>query len=174
MQSKFIEIALRLGCSPVNLLQSFWTPFPENTCGRLVLSLVKWLEKVKIFRLRKNPDNDYFPLPSREGWHTNWQLSKVFLFFRLLLLFLPWWNPPVSVKENLCVKNLTLIKPLLIHYTPKFTSYRNHSNQLIGFYMMATLVFNVLILSKKSVYANISYNSDQKQPQEVFCKRKRS
>ena len=33
----FIEIALRYGCAPVNLLHMFWTPFPKNTSGRLLL-----------------------------------------------------------------------------------------------------------------------------------------
>ena len=31
LQSNFIEIALRHGCSPVNLLYIFRTPFPRNT-----------------------------------------------------------------------------------------------------------------------------------------------
>ena len=35
----FIEIALRHGCSPVNLLHIFRTPFPKNTLGRLLLNL---------------------------------------------------------------------------------------------------------------------------------------
>ena len=33
----FIEIALRHGCSSVNLLDIFRTPFPKNTSGRLLL-----------------------------------------------------------------------------------------------------------------------------------------
>ena len=36
----FIEIALRHGCSPVNLLHIFRTPFLKNTSGRL--HLVNW------------------------------------------------------------------------------------------------------------------------------------
>ena len=36
----FIEIALRHGCSPVNLLHNFRTPFLKNTSGRLPLT--KW------------------------------------------------------------------------------------------------------------------------------------
>ena len=39
LQSNFIEIALRHGCSPVNLLHIFRTPFPKNTSGRLLLHL---------------------------------------------------------------------------------------------------------------------------------------
>ena len=33
----FIEIAIRHGCSPVNLLHIFTTPFLKNTSGRLLL-----------------------------------------------------------------------------------------------------------------------------------------
>ena len=35
--SNFIEISLRHGCSPVNLLHIFSSPFPMNTSGRLLL-----------------------------------------------------------------------------------------------------------------------------------------
>ena len=37
LQSNFIEITLRYGCSPVNLLHIFRTPFPRNTSERLLL-----------------------------------------------------------------------------------------------------------------------------------------
>ena len=37
----FIEIALRQGCSPVNLLHIFRTPFLKNTSGRLLLLFQK-------------------------------------------------------------------------------------------------------------------------------------
>ena len=36
LQSNFIEITLRHGCSPVNLLCIFRTPFPKNTSGGLL------------------------------------------------------------------------------------------------------------------------------------------
>ena len=39
----FIEITLRLGCSPVNLLHIFRTPFPKNTPRWLLLKLNKHL-----------------------------------------------------------------------------------------------------------------------------------
>ena len=39
MLCNFIEIALRHGCSPVNLLYNFWTPFPKSTSGWWLLSL---------------------------------------------------------------------------------------------------------------------------------------
>ena len=39
LQSNFIEIALRHGYSPVNLLHIFRTPFPRNTSEWLLLEL---------------------------------------------------------------------------------------------------------------------------------------
>ena len=42
MQSNFIEIALRHGCSPVNLLHIFRTRFSRNTSGRLLLMQARW------------------------------------------------------------------------------------------------------------------------------------
>ena len=38
MKKNFIEITLQHGCSPVNLLHIFRTPFPKNTSGRLLLN----------------------------------------------------------------------------------------------------------------------------------------
>ena len=40
LQSNFIEIALRHGCSPVNLLHIFRTLSTKNTAGRLLLEFV--------------------------------------------------------------------------------------------------------------------------------------
>ena len=40
LQSSFIEITLRHGCSPVNLLHIFRTPFLKNTSGRLLLNKI--------------------------------------------------------------------------------------------------------------------------------------
>ena len=37
MQSNFVEITLRHGCSPVNLLHIFRAAFPRNTSGWLIL-----------------------------------------------------------------------------------------------------------------------------------------
>ena len=39
LQSNFIEITLRHGCSPVNLLHIFRTPFSRNTSGWLLLNI---------------------------------------------------------------------------------------------------------------------------------------
>ena len=38
LQSKFIEITIRHGCSPVNLLHIFRAAFPKNTSGWLLLN----------------------------------------------------------------------------------------------------------------------------------------
>ena len=35
----FTQIALRHGCSPINLLYIFRTPFPKNTSGGMIFSL---------------------------------------------------------------------------------------------------------------------------------------
>ena len=40
LQSDFIEITLRHGCSPVNLLHIFRTPFPKNASGGLLKFIV--------------------------------------------------------------------------------------------------------------------------------------
>ena len=51
----FIEIALRHGCFPVNLLHIFRTPFLKNTSGWLLLHvLIRLLEK-----WRENLDNNF-------------------------------------------------------------------------------------------------------------------
>ena len=39
LQCNFIDIALRHGCSPVNLLRIFRTPSPKNTSERLLLTV---------------------------------------------------------------------------------------------------------------------------------------
>ena len=49
VQSKFIKIALRHGCSPVNLMHIFRALFPKNTSGWLLLELratsfLRWRE----------------------------------------------------------------------------------------------------------------------------------
>ena len=40
VQSNFIDIALRHGCSPVNFLHIFRTPFPMKTSGWLLLTIL--------------------------------------------------------------------------------------------------------------------------------------
>ena len=45
LQSNFVEIALRHGCYPVNLLHIFRIPFPTNTSGRLLLNVNTYKKK---------------------------------------------------------------------------------------------------------------------------------
>ena len=40
LERNFMEIAFRHGCSPVNLLHIFRTPFLKNTSGRLLLNTI--------------------------------------------------------------------------------------------------------------------------------------
>ena len=49
---KFIEIALRYGCFPVNLLHFFITPFPKNTSEGLLLIIQTFLWTLDVKRLR--------------------------------------------------------------------------------------------------------------------------
>ena len=42
LQGNFIEIALRYGCSPINLLHIFKIPFPKNTSEGLLLVMVSF------------------------------------------------------------------------------------------------------------------------------------
>ena len=42
LQNNFIEITLRHGCSPVNLLHIFKTHCPKNTPGGLLLNCQRW------------------------------------------------------------------------------------------------------------------------------------
>ena len=53
LQSNFIEIALRHGCSPVNLLHIFRTPFHKNTSGWLLLDFTNLADKLRDY----SPDN---------------------------------------------------------------------------------------------------------------------
>ena len=58
LQSNFNEITLRPGCSPVNLLHIFRTPFLKNTSGWLLL---QWeFEHALLTKLRKIIVSHYF------------------------------------------------------------------------------------------------------------------
>ena len=60
-QSNFIEITLRHGCSPINLLHIFRTSFPKNTSGWLLLNVaVKWLSSmIWLIKCCKIQQNNY-------------------------------------------------------------------------------------------------------------------
>ena len=40
LQNNFLEITLRHGCAPVNLLHNFRIPFPDNTFGGMLLAFI--------------------------------------------------------------------------------------------------------------------------------------
>ena len=66
LQSNFNEITLWHGCSPLNLLHIFRTPFSKNTSGRLLLYFV--LSYFIIIPPEENPSLLYFsPLSIRES-----------------------------------------------------------------------------------------------------------
>ena len=48
LRCNFIEIAIRCGSSPVNLLHISRTPFPRNTYGGLLLNFTKHFYKVLV------------------------------------------------------------------------------------------------------------------------------
>ena len=50
----FIEITLCHGCSPVNLLHIFRTPFSMNTPGWLLLKLLFWYNKIMLWFQRSH------------------------------------------------------------------------------------------------------------------------
>ena len=63
--SNFIEIALRHGYSPVNLLHIFRTPFSWNTSGWLLLNL--WNNCVKSVQIRSFFWFVFFPIRTEHG-----------------------------------------------------------------------------------------------------------
>ena len=79
---KFTEIALRHGCSPVNLVYIFRTPFPRNTSGRLLFFLDE-------FRTNDKNISSF----CRTFWnHTLRVLLILFLLTSLRLTLLWFWE----------------------------------------------------------------------------------
>ena len=67
--SNFIEIALRHGCSPVNLLHIFRTPFPKNISeGPLLTVIIRGCPQVLLLLISEftQVDKILFPLKSSE------------------------------------------------------------------------------------------------------------
>ena len=73
VQSNFIEITLRHGCSPVNLLHIFKTPFPRNTSGWLLLFFFSTLNYAN-----KKYQNVFFPTTWLTSFYKSikWQYKK--------------------------------------------------------------------------------------------------
>ena len=51
-----VEIALRLGCYPVNLQHIFRTPSPKNTSGWLLLNTLRKEENLLLTDISTRPD----------------------------------------------------------------------------------------------------------------------
>ena len=60
----FIEITLRHGCSPVNLLDIFRTPFPKNTSGGLLLCV----EYILLFDSSSSDEKDMKTRGKTRSW----------------------------------------------------------------------------------------------------------
>ena len=69
----FIEITLRHGCSPVNVLHIFKTSFSKNTSGGLLLQFLLWLE-VLCLTLRR-----MFSACKTQKFDTHWKSVDWFL-----------------------------------------------------------------------------------------------
>ena len=69
LHSNFIEVTLRQGCSPVNVLNIFRTLFPKNTSGWLLLQKgsIYTFFVIMILNLKPNPTN---VLTSRIGMNS--------------------------------------------------------------------------------------------------------
>ena len=66
-ESNFIEIALRHGCSPVNLLHVFGTPFPRNKKHLRVTASDFWYFSRSYFALTVN-----ILISERPSWNNFW------------------------------------------------------------------------------------------------------
>ena len=92
-QSSFIEIALRHGCSPVNLMHIFRTLFSKNPTGGLLLMLSETLiyKLFGHFKLSKTKQIFYQPSQMTEIWQASLQALQVLYFttfFQLIVHFL--------------------------------------------------------------------------------------
>ena len=82
LRNNFIEIAFWHGCSPVNLLHIFRTPFLKNTSGRLLLILIFCLY-FRIFQPRVMPS-----LCSQLRNFSLYMLTKVMLVKKRVYFYL--------------------------------------------------------------------------------------
>ena len=112
-----LQIALRHGCSPVNLLHIFRTPFLKNTSGRLLLILPN-TQKVKAIRQWieynvKNvfPESSYIgkTIPRPFSKNQNWVFQQTFV-----LMNTSWTRLSSSPSEDVLIKTniFSLLKRL--------------------------------------------------------------
>ena len=105
VQSNFIEITLRHGCSPVNLQHIFRTPFTKNTCERLLLKLELAEECVRGQRSRKVVVRFYFFIRFQAFASFRKYNYRVSFNKRLSPLFQICNMSPLKEQESLCILN---------------------------------------------------------------------
>ena len=113
----FIEIALRHGWSPLNLLHISRTPFPKNTCGRLLLNNPFHASFQRI----------YF---GTLAWNA---LAKVYLDFENLRFSNLAWFPLVVTRCDLSKQKQSLGNVPLKRYSLKI-SQNSQQNTLEGLF----------------------------------------
>ena len=122
LKSNFIEIAHRHGCSPVNLLYIFITPFTKNASGRLVLYIYDLLPSIRSSRRHVNSFNmvscksEYFKNSFIPNLINEWnkldpciRSSTSYNLFRNTLLKL------ISPVQIILLININNYKTLMIH-----------------------------------------------------------
>ena len=105
LQSNFIEIALLYGCSPVNLLHIFRTPFPKNTSERVLLHFV--------FHISISPERPHITLDKTQINRYNYQelLNILILLYIFRTLFLK----NTSEGLLLAIKNMDNFMHIILH-----------------------------------------------------------
>ena len=115
----FIEITLRLRCSPTNLLHILRTPFPQNTSARLLLNIRKtilvttcclkvvWKIPFSIWKVndlfvlftaqkRSFSTRDFFNKCDRIRSFLKKSLMENFIF---CVVFIAIWVPPIALRH---------------------------------------------------------------------------
>ena len=106
----FIEITLRRGCSPVDLLHIFRTSFPENTSGRLLLKGLKLLtiltkrSILSIWLGSEYTSGNYHK--TNEDWMKSSLKYKIFQISNTLKALTPFWCNEVILQDRLNIFNL--------------------------------------------------------------------
>ena len=111
LQSNIIEITLPHGCSPVNLLHIFRTPFPRNTSGWLLLIRRTTLYLSQIHKNCKSQwQNDLISVKVDFNCHnkSSYKSYRIFLNFLVSTLSenrkdLQVWDHPFKVSRRVCI-----------------------------------------------------------------------
>ena len=124
--SNYIEITLQHGCSPVNLLQIFRTPFPKNTSEGLLLFI--WFELLRIYPVhnfhKKEPVVRHENQSSVVIVISSGDVSQPIISFQPNISFL------IHLKEKLFLCFQGIYKRALVCLN--FTYIRDHNVELIS------------------------------------------